>query len=150
MKVEKIDHMHILVKDLKGAMRFFSEIMGTKFVGPLPYSGIEVAFDNMGLELIAPTAAESQFQQIIEQDGEGLLSIGLKVSDLDEAIAELEAKGLKIMVRADLPALRVAVFHPQGAYGVRLELLQYEPMLPAAVANLINVGKISNLPLFEG
>jgi methylmalonyl-CoA/ethylmalonyl-CoA epimerase len=150
MKVERIDHLHILVKDIEGAMSFFSEIMGTKFVGPLKYTQIDAAFDNMGLELIAPKVPGSPFQQILEQEGEGLLSVGLKVPDLDEAIAELEAKGLSMMVRANLPALKVAVFHPQGAYGVRLELLEYDSIQPAAVVNLLNVGKISELPWFQG
>ncbi|MFC2058729.1 VOC family protein [Chloroflexota bacterium] len=150
MKVERIDHIHILVKDIKGAMSFFSDIMGTRFVGPLDMPRINAAFDSIGLELISPKSEESPFYQILEQEGEGLLSIGLKVPDLDEAIAELEARGLSIMLRANLPALKVAVFHPQGAYGVRLELLQYDSMQPAAIVNLINVGKISELPWFQG
>ena len=36
MKVERIDHVHIVVKDMGDkAARFFTEILGSRFVGPI-------------------------------------------------------------------------------------------------------------------
>ncbi len=154
MKIEGIDHIHIFVNDLEGAMKFFSDIMGTKFIGPIDHrkSGagrtIRVAFDNAGIELISPTIPDDPVAKYMEKldGGEGLGSIGLRVPDIDEAIAELEAKGVKLERRASGPGIRVAIFYPENAYGVRLELVEYDTVRPIAVAN---VGMLNQLPWFE-
>jgi len=150
VKVERIDHIHIFVKDLEGAMRFFSDIMGTKFIGPLdrrPRRQCRYAFDNLGLELVSPTSPDDVWGPIMEKEGEGMFSLGLKVPDLEEAVAELEAKGLRLFRRGQLPDLRVAIFYPEEVYGVRLELLEYDDMQPAGIAN---VNKMGELPWFKG
>ena len=51
MKIERIDHVHIKVKDLRESMKFFSDLLGTQFVGPIVHSDHEIAFDNSGIEL---------------------------------------------------------------------------------------------------
>ena len=150
MKVEKIDHIHILVKDLEGAMRLFSGLMGTKFIGPLdrrPRRQCRYAFDSMGLELVSPTSPDDPWGKVLEKKGEGVLSIGMKVSNLDQAIAEFEAKGVKLERRGEIPDLKFAIFYPEGAYGVRIELVEYDSMQPAGIAN---VGKMGELPWFKG
>ena len=150
MKVERIDHIHILVKDLEGAMRFFSDIMGTKFIGPIdrrPKRQCRYAFDNLGLEIVSPMSPDDPWGSVMEKEGEGPFSVGLKVTDIDEAVAELEAKGVKLDRRGEIPDLKYAIFHPEGAYGVRLELVQYDAMQPAGIAN---VNKMGELPWFKG
>lgn len=150
MRVEKIDHVHIFVKDLEGAMKFFSDIMGTKFIGPIdrrPERQCRYAFDNMGLELVSPTSPDDPWAPIMKKQGEGIFSLGLKVTDIDEAVTELEAKGLKLDRRGEIPDIKYAIFHPEGARGVRLELVQYNAMQLAGIAN---VGLMGKLPWFKG
>jgi catechol 2,3-dioxygenase-like lactoylglutathione lyase family enzyme len=152
MQVERIDHIHIIVNDLEGAMSFFSDIMGTKFIGPIdlrPRVEMRTAFDTMGLELLSPTSKEHFLGAILDKEGEGFLSIGLKVSDIDEAVAVFEAKGLALEARGERPALRWAIFKPEKAYNVRIELVQYDAPVSAGVVNLINAGLIDKLPWYE-
>ena len=77
---------------------------------------------------------------------EGLFSIGLKVPDLDEAVAELEAKGIKCAWKGEVPCLKAAQLKID-AYNVWIELLEYDDVPPVALANL---GKTSEIPLFKG
>jgi catechol 2,3-dioxygenase-like lactoylglutathione lyase family enzyme len=158
MKVERIDHIHILVRDLEGAMKLFSDVLGTKFIGPLDYNlrkrsprrPLRVAFDTLGFEFISPTSKDHFLGAILEREGEGFLSIGLKVSDIDEAVAELEAKGIELEGRGDSPVLRWAITKPEKFCNVRLELVQYDGLIPAATTNLVNLGLMDKLPWFAG
>ena len=147
MKVERIDHIHIAVKDLRKAAKFFADIMGTKWVGPIePAEDMITAFDSLGFELLQQTRPEGWIADFIQKRGEGLFSIGLKVSNLDEAVAELEAKGVRIGWKGAVnESLKVAMTHPKDTYGVMLELLEYEERAPISLANL-NIDKVMNIP----
>ena len=111
---------------------------------------MRVAFDNSQLELVSPTSPDNPWSPILEKEGEGMCALALKVSDIDEAIAELEVKGLRLDRRGDVriddtreaPDLRYAQFKPEDSYGVRIELVQYEAIQPAGIANS---GKMNEL-----
>ena len=150
MRVERIAHINILVKDLEKAMKLFSDIMGTKFIGPLdrrPRRPVRYAFDNIGLELVSPTSPDDPWGPVMEKQGEGFISIAFKVPDLDEAVAEFEAKGVRLERRGEIPNLKYAIFYPEDVCGLRIELCEYDDMTPAAIAN---AGKMSELPWFKG
>lgn len=137
MKVEKIDHIHVFVKDLDKAMAFFSDILGTQFSGPLELGhGVHLKsyLDPLGIELIGSTAPDGVVARTLEKRGEGLAAISFKVPDLDEAVAELQAKGLKLVGLVHLGNLREAQFHPKDSYGVMIELCEYDAKQGALVA----------------
>jgi methylmalonyl-CoA/ethylmalonyl-CoA epimerase len=149
MKVERIDHIHVFVKNLEEAMQFFTDILGTKFIGPLdrrPQRQLRLAFDTLGIELVSPMSMEEPWGPVMEREGEGVFAIGLKVTDIEEAIIELEAKGIKLDRRAEFPGLKVAIFCPENAYGVRFELVEYAEITPVGIAL---AGKMSELPWFK-
>ena len=86
------------------------------------------------------------------EGGEGLLSIGLKVLNLDEAVAELEAKGVRCTARAERPGNRSAQFNPADAHGVWIELVEYDTIRPLARAVLTATGKLGKtgeVPFFK-
>jgi methylmalonyl-CoA/ethylmalonyl-CoA epimerase len=147
MKVERIDHIHIAVKDLKKAVQLFSSIMETKWTGPIePGPDIITAFDSLGLELLQQTTSKGFVANFIERRGEGLFSIGLKVSNLDEAVADLEEKGVRVPWKGVVnESLKVAMTHPKDTYGVQFELLEYEERTPITLANL-NIDKVMDIP----
>jgi methylmalonyl-CoA/ethylmalonyl-CoA epimerase len=138
MKVEKIDHIHIAVKDLDKAIQFFSDILETKFSPVIMAEKFDLksVLDPLGLELIQSTSPEGVIAKFIERRGEGLHAISFKVPNLDEAVAELQAKGLKLVGRIDLGGIREAQFHPKEAFGVMLELCEYQEEHGAARAVL--------------
>lgn len=147
MKVERIDHIHIAVKDLRKAANLFSDILGTKWVGPIePAEGFITAFDTLGLELMQQTSPEGFITDFIQRRGEGLFSIGLKVPNLDEAVADLEARGIRVLWKGVVnESYKVAMTHPKDTYGVMFELVEYEERTPATLANL-NIDKVMNIP----
>ena len=149
MKVERIDHIHIFVKNLEEAMQFFTDIFGTKFIGPLdrrPQRQLRLAFDTLGIELVSPMSTEEPWGHIMAKEGEGVFAIGLKVTNIEEAITKLEAKGVKLDRRVEFPGLKVAIFYPENAYGIRFELVEYASITPVGIAL---AGKMSELLWFK-
>ncbi len=136
MKIERIDHVHIKVDDLKEAMKFFSDLLGTQFVGPIAHSDHEIAFDNSGIELLAATTSKTPAHMEKMPAQEGVFSIGLKVPDLDEALAELETKGIKAMWKGGVPGLKAAQLDPKDTHGAWIELVEYDYIPPVALANM--------------
>ena len=149
MKIEKIDHAHIMVKDLEKAMRFFSDILGSQFVGPIDKGDHLIAFDNLGLELFSPKTDEMPrvMKAVAPETKEGLYAIGFKVPNRDEAVSELESKGIRCLWKGDYPTIKTAQINPADTYGVWIELLEYKNTPPIAMANLPDIQE--RVPFFE-
>ncbi len=141
MKVEKIDHIHIYVKDLGAATSLFSRIMGTTFSAPITLDkfGLRSTLEPLGLELIGATTPEGPVGRAIAKKGEGLAAISLKVPDIEEAKKELLAMGLRLVSELETGGLKEAQFHPADAHGVMIELCEYDEVHGAVVA--IHQGK---------
>jgi len=156
MKVERIDHIHIAVKDLEAAAKFFSDLMGSQFFGPMDAGkgfGFNIAFDNLGFELMQPTTnPDSPVSKRLKEHGEGVFHIALKVPNLDEAVAELRSNGIPTEYwrdytdperRGDIKAARTE--DPEKTYGVMLELVEYQDVLPVLMANYNKIGDIPQI-----
>lgn len=80
MKAEKLDRVHIAVKDLDKATKFFAEILGTTFSETPTVAedvGARVKFSPLGLEIVESTTPEGTFAKFIERRGEGMFSLVL-------------------------------------------------------------------------
>lgn len=147
MKVERVDHIHILVKDIEGAAKLFSDILDTQFIGPeksTPPENLRIAWDRKGFELQQPTLPESYAGKRMAEHGEGVCAIGIKVPDIEEAIAELKAKGIGVLYRGEINDLKFALTDWKDAYGVQFELLEFEDVLVGAP--VARQGLMRNLP----
>lgn len=137
MKVERMEVVGVNVKDLDKAMKLFSEILEIDFrafrfgqdvkvesaatdaadAATLDFSGTRIAIDRTGyLELIQSTPAT---------ETEGFRNMHFKVSNLEEAKAELKAKGIRLIADTKVGGLKEAIFHPDDLHGVRLCLIEY-------------------------
>ncbi len=136
MDVEKIDHIHIYVKNLEKARDFFTSILGSKFSDIMDVEDYDLksVVNPMGIELVQARTKGGAMDKVIEKKGEGVAAISLKVPDIDKAIVELKAKGLRMTGREQFGRLKEAWFHPDDAYGVMIELCEYEPVHPAEIA----------------
>ena len=136
MKVEKIDHIAIRVKNMKEACKFFSELFGMKFteLGEIKDMDARSSVEPLGVEIIEPLTPDGVTARTLERDGEGLSLLSLKVADLDEAAAEMKSRGIRQVAKMDRAGLRVAVFHPKDTYGVMIELMEYETKHPMVTA----------------
>ena len=135
---EKIDRIAIAVKDLEKAAGFFSDLLGIDFdiVGTQPELGMRGGYSACGLELIEPTHPKSLIARFLEQRGEGLWAVVLKVKNMDEMIKKFEAKGLKVAGDVTVGSMREVAFHPKGSYGVEIVLAEYPEKHGATVAAL--------------
>ena len=125
----KIDHIHCYVKDLDKAIEFFSKVLGTKFTAPFTLTDWKVrgAMDPLGLELGQPLAPDSMISAEIEEKGEeGIFAVSFLVENLDEAVAEMQSYGLKVIRRYEVPGvLRDALFDPRDSFGIAIELTEH-------------------------
>ncbi|OGO02307.1 MAG: hypothetical protein A2Y91_00530 [Chloroflexi bacterium RBG_13_54_8] len=131
LKIERIDHVHIYVRDLEKAIRRFEELLGVKFgeimTEGLEDLGVKGAFALPGLDVSQPTSPHSPVARVIERRGEGLVGgVSFKVADIEAGIAELESKGMKLLGRLQIGDLKEAWFHPRDAHGLLIELCEYD------------------------
>lgn len=77
------------------------------------------------LELLEPTSGDSPIAKFIEKRGEGIHHICLRVDSIDTELANLKAKGYRLVNESAVPGAhgcRVAFLHPAAANGVLVEL----------------------------
>jgi catechol 2,3-dioxygenase-like lactoylglutathione lyase family enzyme len=75
------------------------------------------------LELIQPVEGESPHQEFLDIKGEGIQHIAFAVDDLDREVTKLTKQGVKVLLNANLPDVRVA-YLDLGAGGLVIELIQ--------------------------
>jgi len=131
VKIEKIDHVHIYVKDLEKAIQRFEDLLGVKFgqvmTEGLEELGVKGAFAPPGLDVSQPTSPDSPVAKVIARMGEGLVGgVSFKVEDIESGIAEFQSKGMRLLDRLEIGGLKEAWFHPKDAHGVLIELCQYQ------------------------
>lgn len=139
MRVEQVDHIHIAVKDMNKAVSLFESFLGIKFSKEFVSEELKIisrlaSIGPVGIELIQATSPDSEIAKFVERRGEGVQAISLKVPNIDEAVAEAEARGVRAVYRVDFPMLREAELHPKDTHGVQIELCQYEMHHPGAFA----------------
>jgi methylmalonyl-CoA/ethylmalonyl-CoA epimerase len=131
MKVNKIDHICIAVKDLDAARKIWEPILGK---GPDdPYvdepEKIRVArywLGEVGFELMESTTPDGDVAKFIEKRGEGVMIIGLNVDSTEAAMNELKAKNYPFIGGLrPFRGCKFAFVHPKMVNGVLLELIDY-------------------------
>ncbi len=129
-----IDHLGVAVRDLDAAVATYRDVLGFSITGRerLDDRGLEVAFVETGsgrIELIAPTREDSEVSAWLEKRGEGLHHLCVAVADIDAKLADLKAKGARLIdqqPKRGAHGTRVAFVHPKGASGVLLELVEHQ------------------------
>src|SRR5215467_13257638 len=127
-----LDHVGIAVKDLDAALAFYRDALGLAVEAPEDVSSqrVRAHFIPVGqssLELLEGTSADSAIAKYIEKRGPGLHHITLRVDDISAALAQLKARGARLVdeqPRAGAEGALVAFVHPSSAHGVLVELKQ--------------------------
>ncbi|MBI4285084.1 MAG: VOC family protein [Chloroflexi bacterium] len=134
MRIEKIDHVCFNVRNLDEATRFFADLLGTEFSSVVPWPELDMtsAVEPMGLEVVAPLTPDGPTAKAIKRRGEGVALVAFKVDNLEEGIADFQARGIRLVRRADRSRMKLAMFHPKDTYGVMLELIEYKSEHPTA------------------
>jgi len=130
LKTIKISHVGIAVEDLGRASKVY-EAMGLSVqkVIEVPKQKVRVAFIPIGestIELVQPTSPDSTVAAYLEKRGEGLHHLALEVEDIEAALAELQALGMRLVDQTPRQGAegRMAFLHPASTDRVLIELVE--------------------------
>jgi len=131
MKVT-FDHVGIAVADLSEALAFYRDALGLEIEAPEEVASqhVRAYFIPAGeaqLELLEATSDDSPIARYVAKRGPGLHHITLRVDDIRAALAQLKAKGVRLIdadPREGAHGSLVAFIHPSSAHGVLVELKQ--------------------------
>ena len=131
--VTKIDHIGIAVKNLEETLKFYEDVLGMKSVGTevVEEQKVKVAFlpGDTEVELLESTEEDGPIAKFIEKKGEGIQHIAYRVDNIEKAIEELKAKGIKMIdekPRYGAGGAKIAFLHPKSTFGVLIELCERE------------------------
>ena len=133
MKVKKIDHISLAVRNLDKARQAYENILRLKLHSTYvsEEENIRVAryrVGNIWLELMEPTG-EGDVSRFLDKRGEGLFVISYEVADVDTALEELKDKGFKTIDTKPRHHLRIRYAftnHPKELCGMLTEVLDYK------------------------
>jgi len=128
MKIEKIDRVGILVSDLDKAKHFFGDLFETEFAstGEIEQLDLKAVVDPSGIELVAPLTTGGFIAKTLQTRGPGLITISLKVANLDDAMKEIKSRGIGIIFHDENEKYKAVVLHPKDTLGVMIELVEYQ------------------------
>jgi methylmalonyl-CoA/ethylmalonyl-CoA epimerase len=132
MKIIKVDHIGVAVNSIEASLKFFANTLGLKLEGQetVAEQKVTTAFLPVGdteVELLQSTAPDGPIAGFIEKKGEGVQHIAFLVDNIEEALKELEAKGIRLIdkvPRMGAGGKKIAFVHPKDTYGVLVELCQ--------------------------
>lgn len=133
MNVDAIDHLHLIVPSLENTQSLFSALIGGEFIGPYggePWNAHAVWYNQGGMEIFEPIHPDKPVLGGHSSERRGIFGLAFRVPDLDAAIPQAEALGLKVWSRfgsedAGFGKMIVqAQFDPADTFGTILELVQ--------------------------
>ena len=132
MQILRINHLGIASSTLDEAMGRMGRLFGMEadHVEEVPEQRVRTAFFPVGpstLEYLESTDPEGPVGKFLEKKGPGIHHVAFEVDDVDGAVQELIAKGVRMIdkePRAGAHGCRIAFIHPAETGGVLMELCQ--------------------------
>ena len=133
--IKRIAHIALAVDDLEGSLSFWRDALGLplEHVETVPEQQATVAFlptRESEVELVQPTNDTSGVAKFLAKRGPGLHHICFEVDDLAATLADLAAKGVRLIDQAPKVGAGgklIAFVHPESTRGVLVELYQEPP-----------------------
>lgn len=138
MKVNKVDHICIAVKDLDAACKVWETLLGkTKpddaYVDePEKIRVARYWIGEVGFELMESTTPDGDVAKFIEKRGEGVMLISFNVDSTREVVSELQGKGFPFIpdsrgeIARPFRDCEFAFVHPKKLNGVLTEMIDYK------------------------
>lgn len=131
MTISKISHVGIALRDIEGMLKFLESCFGAKLITKMevPVMNQVSAMVSLGengmLELMEPTG-DGPVLKFLNEKGEGLHHISLKVDSVAELVKALEAQGVRVVGKMPPENPSFAFVHPKSTHGVLIELTETE------------------------
>ncbi len=133
MKIKRVEHIAIAVQSLNEMAETLRNAFGLDVEYEEQIGLTRLAMLPVGetyLELLEGTAPESGVAEWMREKGAGLFHICFEVEDIDGALAELKAKGVKLRdetPRTGHAGARIAFLDPAATGNVLIELAELAP-----------------------
>jgi len=132
MKIKHIDHIGVAVKTIEQAGKFYTDILGLKIkdIENVAEQKVNVAFipiTDSEVELLESTHADGPVAKYIDSKGEGVQHVAFRVENIEEALSELKAKGVRLIdekPRKGAGGAKTAFIHPKETNGVLIEICE--------------------------
>ncbi len=132
MTIQKIDHIAIVVPNIKEALGFWRDALGLDLshVEEVKEQESLIAFLPTGqseIELVEPTTDTSGIARYMNKRGPGMHHICFEVDDIQETLAQLKAKGVQLINKEPTIGAggkKIAFIHPKSTGGVLVELYE--------------------------
>jgi len=130
MKVNKVDHICIAVKNLDEARKVWEPVLGKsrpddEYIDESEkIKVVRYLVGEVGFELMESTTPDGDVARFIEKRGEGVMVISFNVDNTREAMGELQQKDYPFIGGArPFRDCEFAFVHPKKMNGVLLELI---------------------------
>lgn len=138
MKIKRIEHVGVVVRNVEASKKLWEDCLGIKLGGveEIPGRPNRLALYPVGesmVELLAGVTPDSKFAKMCDEGKAGIHHLCFEVENIDEALAELKAKGIPLLdetPRIGHAGCRIAFLDPKGTEGCLIELAE----LPADAA----------------
>ena len=132
IKMNKIEHIGIAVKNLKESNVLFSKLFGKPHykIEEVESEGVKTSFFQVGsnkIELLEGTNENSPISKFIDKKGEGVHHIAFAVDDILSEVTRLKKEGFVVLNEIPKKGAdnKLVVFlHPKSTNGVLIELCQ--------------------------
>ncbi|MFZ0371487.1 MAG: VOC family protein [Halobacillus sp.] len=133
---KKLDHIGIAVRDIENSIDFYTNELGGTLIDRYrsEAEGVEseiaiIDIEGDRTELLMPTNnTTSPIARFIKQKGKGVHHVAYHVGDLDQALKELETKGIRTLewsLRTNKHGRRLIYLNPADTEGTIIEYCDY-------------------------
>jgi methylmalonyl-CoA/ethylmalonyl-CoA epimerase len=133
MKINKLDHICIAVRNLDEARKVWEPMLGKArpddaYVDePEKIRVARYWLDGVGFELMESTTDDGDVAKFIEKRGEGVMLISFNVDSTPAAVEEIKAMGYPMIGGLrEFRDCQFAFVHPKKMNGVLLEVIDYK------------------------
>jgi methylmalonyl-CoA/ethylmalonyl-CoA epimerase len=130
MKIKRIEHVGVIVKDVEASRKLWEGCFGIPLGSVEANPNRRLALYPVGesmVELIAGTTPDSRHARMVAEGKGGLNHICFEVENIDEALAELKAKGIPLIdqvPRIGHAGCRIAFLDPSATENCLIELAE--------------------------
>ncbi len=129
---KRIDHIGVAVDDLDSAIKLYERSFEMELVHreTVESQGVEAVLLDVGeghIELLAPLGPDTPVGKFLAKKGPGIHHVAYSVEDINEALVQAKAIGLKLIdenPRTGIRGSRVAFVHPAATGSVLTEIVQ--------------------------
>jgi methylmalonyl-CoA/ethylmalonyl-CoA epimerase len=130
MKIKRLEHVAIAVKDIDKSMAMLESVFGFKLDYREQVGTTKLAMYPVGetfIEFVQTVAPDSRIAKWIGEKGDSIYHLCFEVEDIDEALAELKQKGVALLdetPRTGHGGSRIAFLDPESTGNILIELAQ--------------------------